>query len=71
MAQSRKIMSEYTVFKNGRRVASTSVIGSALDWGQGIGMCEGMDFVNTKSPLIIAKWTGKKGCVIVQKSKTK
>ena len=58
----------YTVLVNGRFICETGVYDSAMERGLGIALYLKLDFVNTRSPEIIDKWTNGTDTVIVTKT---
>lgn len=58
----------YRVFVNGAFLTGTDVYDYAMNRGLGIALFLKLDFVNTKSPLIIDKWTNGTDTVIITKN---
>tara|TARA_B110000046_G_scaffold168474_1_gene186897 strand:+ start:403 stop:675 length:273 start_codon:yes stop_codon:yes gene_type:complete len=59
----------YRIFVNGALLNTTSVYDFAMNRALGISMFLKLNFVNTKSEIIIDKWEGKNGAVIITKNK--
>lgn len=57
----------YKIFINGKLFNETSNYDYAMNRALGIAMFLGLEFENTKSPLIIDKWRGEENCLIITK----
>jgi|CoawatStandDraft_6_1074263.scaffolds.fasta_scaffold32731_4 hypothetical protein len=60
-------LNTYKIFVNGQLFNTTNVYDYAMNRALGIAMFLNLDFVNVKSKLIIDKWKGKKGIIIITK----
>tara|TARA_R110002153_G_scaffold10389_2_gene41062 strand:+ start:584 stop:820 length:237 start_codon:yes stop_codon:yes gene_type:complete len=58
----------YKIFVNGRLLNSAKVYDFAMNRALGIAMLLGLEFKNTRSNLIMDKWIGEKGMVLITKN---
>jgi hypothetical protein len=57
----------YRIFVNGEFINGTDDYTFAMNRGLGIALLKGLEFINTKSKLIIDKWVGNGEIVIITK----
>jgi len=58
----------YRIFIDGKFFNGTDDYTFAMNRALGIAMFLGLEFLNTKSKLIIDKWKGEKGMIIITKN---
>jgi hypothetical protein len=61
----------YRIFVNGALLNTTRVYDFAMNRALGIAMFLKLEFINTDSKLLIDKWVGENGMIIITKNKQK